>query len=186
MSKLFELAMPKEIRCKRINLICRTHDYDNQMFHVLNRNREYLKKYLRWLDKNKTFEDTINTTSNMINKWNNLEQFNYLIIDKKGNLLGAIGIANINNLDRHIEFGYWLSQEKTGFGYMSEALKKLEKILFAKKIRRLEIECAINNKPSMNVAVRNGYERECIKKEYFNLNGVFEDAIVYIKMNPKR
>lgn len=47
---------------------------------------------------------------------------------------------------------------------MSEALKKLEQILFARKIRRLEIECVVSNQLSANVALRNGYEKECIKK----------------------
>lgn len=186
MSKTVELCMPKEIRCKRINLVCRTHDYDKQMCGILNKNRKYLKKYLRWLGKNKTLSDTINTTSNMLGKFEDKQQFNYLIIDKKGNLLGAVGITNINNLDRHVEFGYWLSQDKAGYGYMSEALGKLEQILFAKKIRRLEIECAATNEASKNVALRNGYERECIKKEYFNIDGMFEDAVVYVKLNPKR
>lgn len=48
---------------------------------------------------------------------------------------------------------------------MSEALKKLEQLLFARKIRRLEIECVVSNQPSANVALRNGYEKECIKNE---------------------
>lgn len=186
MRKTTELSMPEEIKCKRINLVCRNHDYDRQICSILNKNRDYLKKYLRWLDRNKTLADTINTTSNMMTKWQSKQQFNYLITDKKGTILGAVGVANINNLDRHVEFGYWLCRDKTGCGYMGEALKKLEQVLFAKKIRRLEIECAATNKPSINVAVRNGYELECTKKEYFNLNGVFEDALVYIKMNPER
>ncbi len=186
MPKNNDLQMPEEIRCKRINLVQRNHDYDRQMYHLLNPNRAYLKKYLRWLDKNKTFEDTVATTSDMLEKWCRGQQFNYLITDKKGKLLGAIGIGKINNLDRHVEFGYWLSQDQNGHGYMSEALKKLEQILFARKIRRLEIECVVSNQLSANVALRNGYEKECIKKEYFNINGIFEDAAVYVKMNPRR
>ena len=55
MPKNNDLQMPEEIRCKRINLVQRNHDYDWQMYHLLNPNRAYLKKYLRWLDKNKTF-----------------------------------------------------------------------------------------------------------------------------------
>ena len=37
----------------------------------------FLKQYLRWLDKNKTLQDTINTTSNMMSKWAEKQQFNY-------------------------------------------------------------------------------------------------------------
>lgn len=85
MPKNNDLQMPEEIRCKRINLVQRNHDYDRQMYHLLNSNRAYLKKYLRWLDKNKTFEDTVATTSDMLEKWCRGQQFNYLITDKKGN-----------------------------------------------------------------------------------------------------
>lgn len=186
MRKIKELSMPEIIKCKRINIVARSHLYDKQMYYLLNENRNYLKKYLRWLDNNKTFADTVRTTSNMMSKWENKQQFNYLLTDKKNNVIGAIGVANIQNLDRHVELGYWLCQNKTGFGYMSEAVKKIEKVLFSKKIRRIEIECAITNIASNLVAQRCGYEQECIKKEYFNLNGKFEDAVAYVKMNPNR
>ena len=179
------LSMPEIIKCKRLTLVARNHEYDRQMFLLLNKNRAFLKKYLRWLDKNKTFQDTVNTTANMMSKWQNKEQFNYLLVDKKGVLLGAIGVANINNLDSHVEFGAWLSQDKTGFGYMTEAVCKLEKILFSKKINRIEIECAITNEASNSLAKRCGYEQECIKKRYYNLNGKFEDAVAYVKLNAK-
>lgn len=181
-----ELSLPEEIKGKKINLVRRTHKYDKQMCTLLNKNRRYLKKYLRWLDQNKTFNDTVRTTSSMMEKWDQKLQFNYLIVDKKDELLGAIGVANINMLDRHAEFGYWLREDKTGCGFMSEALQLLEKILFSQKIRRLEIECVVSNRPSINVAIRNGYVSEGYKKEYFYLNGIFEDAVVYVKMNPKR
>ncbi len=186
MSNIKELSMPEIIKCKRINLITRTHLYDKQMALLLNKNRSFLKQYLRWLDKNKTLQDTINTTTNMMQKWTEKQQFNYLITDKKNNVIGAIGVANINNLDSHVELGYWLCEDKTGMGFMSEAIRKIEQVLFSKKIRRIEIECAITNVASNSVAKRCGFEKECIKKEYFNLNGKFEDAVVYIKMNPNR
>lgn len=43
MPKNNDLQMPEEIRCKRINLVQRNHDYDRQMYHLLNPNRAYLK-----------------------------------------------------------------------------------------------------------------------------------------------
>ena len=51
-----------------------------------------------------------------------------LITDKKTNVIGAIGVANINNLDSHVELGYWLCEDKTGLGFMSEAIRKIEKV----------------------------------------------------------
>lgn len=68
---------------------------------------------------------------------------------------------------------------------MTEAICKLEKILFSKKINRIEIECAITNTASNSLAKRCGYEQECVKKDYFNINGKFEDAVAYVKLNPK-
>ena len=109
-----------------------------------------------------------------------------MLIDKQDYIIGAIGVANINNLDSHVELGYWLCQNKTGCGYMTEAVNRIEQVLFSKKIRRIEIECAITNTPSNSLAKRCGFQKECVKKEYFNINGKFEDAVVYIKMNPNR
>lgn len=186
MNKTAELTLPQEIKGKRINLVWRTHKYDKQMLFIVNRNRVFLKKYLRWLDNNKNMQDTIKTTSAMMDKWNNKTQYNYLITDKNDELIGAIGVANINMLDKHVELGYWLRQDKCGHGFMSEAVALLEKALFARKIRRIEIECVTSNQPSINVAIRNGYVKECLKKEYFYLNGIYEDAFMFVKMNPKR
>ena len=83
MRNIKELSMSQIIKCKRINLIKRTHLYDKTMAQLLNKNRSFLKQYLRWLDKNKTLQDTINTTSNMMQKWDEKQQFNYLLVDKK-------------------------------------------------------------------------------------------------------
>jgi RimJ/RimL family protein N-acetyltransferase len=45
---------------------------------------------------------------------------------------------------------------------------------------------AITNTASNSLVKRCGFQKECVKKEYVNINGKFEDAIVYIKMNPNR
>ena len=44
---------------------------------------------------------------------------------------------------------------------------------------------AITNTASNSLAKRCGYEQECVKKDYFNINGKFEDAVAYVKLNPK-
>ena len=51
---------------------------------------------------------------------------------------------------------------------------------------RIDIKLPSKMKFTPITAVVINPRTECIKKEYFNINGKFEDAVVYIKMNPNR
>lgn len=81
------LKMPESIEGNIGNVIRRNHDYDNQMFNVIDKNRGYLREYLFWVDETKTIEDVKSSTEKFIENWNNGENFAYIITDKKTTLL---------------------------------------------------------------------------------------------------
>lgn len=177
-----EFDLPEVIETDRLRLIRRNHDYDKEMLQVLDDNRDFLRRYLFWVDKNKTLEDVIGATDMFDKQWVEHEEQALLILDQQsGALWGCIGPHAIDFFNREAELGYWLREDKTGHGYMSEALKAVEEKLFAGGMRRLVICCDKENTASSAVAKRNGYHLEAVRKERLYTYGEFHDEEVYVK-----
>ena len=176
--------MPEFLEGQRICLKRRTHAYDEAMWKAIDDNREFLRRYLFWVDYNRSIRDVIKATDMFDNEWATHSEQAHLIIDKnRDELLGCIGIHKFDFANHCGEVGYWLREDKTGKGYLSEALKLTEDAAFANKIRRLTIRCDAENKASANVALRNGYELESVRKEFIFTYGEFHDEEVYVKIH---
>lgn len=167
---------------KFANAYRRDYKFDEDIFNIVDRNRNFLREYLLWVDKTKNLEDSKNATKNFIEKWNNKENFAYVITDKSDKPVGSIDIQEIDLLNRSVKFGYFLGKEATGNGYVSDILKELEDFLFEKGFVRLQIECAKDNLPSNAVAVRNGYKLEGTHEKALNIYEIFHDKNIYAKI----
>lgn len=177
--------LPERIVTDRLILLRRNHKYDEEMLQVLNDNRDFLRRYLFWVDKNKTLEDVIAATDMFDKEWVEHEEQALLILDKQnGELLGCIGSHAIDFFNREAELGYWLREDKTGCGYMSEAVRAVEERLFTGGMRRLVICCDKENKDSSAVAKRNGYILEAVRRGRLYTYGDFHDEEVYVKFAP--
>ncbi len=169
---------------KNVRLLRREHSFDGEMWQTVNQNRDFLRQYLFWVDKTKSFDDVSAATKKFAQGWAEQRKFAYVILDKhSGRLLGSIDIHDIDLTNRIAAIGYWLRKDKTGFGYMSDAVQTLEKAVFAKGVRRLEITCDSKNRASAGVAMRNGYEYEGTQREVIYTYGEFHDREIYVKFN---
>ena len=175
--------LPEIIEGTNVVLYKRDHNYDNEMWLAIDSNRNFLRPYLMWVDKTDCFDSVTNATKHFNLAWASQAKFAYVIADKcSKKLLGSIDIHNID-LDNHsAEIGYWLKEDKTGYGYVSDALKQLEKCAFDAKINRLVITCDSRNRASANVAIRNGYKFESTNRKAIFAYGNFYDREVYAKL----
>lgn len=178
------LKLPEKIECKTINLVRRNHHLDEQMLMSINNNRKFLRKFLYWVDSSKTIDDIKASTDMFIDNWNKGENYAYIITDKDNNLIGSIDFHAIDYKNHNGEFGYWLAEQKTGKGYISEALKSLENILLQKGFVRLIIKCDIENIASNKVAERNGYAFEGTAKKDTLAYGEYRSMNIYAKIKP--
>lgn len=177
-------TLEERLNGQNIILLKRSHEFDQEMWHAIDENREFLRPYLFWVDGTRSLDDVATVTKNFGKTWAAQTQFAYNVIDKhSGKLLGAIDIHDIDLTNHIASIGYWLRKDKTGFGYMSDAVKTIESAAFAKNIRRLEISCDSLNRASANVALRNGYEYECTQKEVIFTYGEFHNREIYVKFN---
>ncbi len=177
--------MPELISDNIIELHARiNHNYDGDHLSQINQNRDFLRKYLLWVDKTTSLNDCSSATEMFIEEWKNSKIFCYSIILKSSNkAIGSIDIHNINKDNYKAEIGYWLAQQENNKGYMSRAVKLIEKEAFKIGFHRLEIEIQKDNLPSIRVAERNNYELEGIHKHALYKYGQFYDKLIFAKIN---
>ncbi len=106
-------------------------------------------------------------------------------IEFNGQLAGMIGLVPQNDVYRRTaEVGYWIGEIYWGRGIASKALELITKYGFdVLKFARLHTGVFENNKASMRVLEKNGYNFEGIFTKNIFKNGKFLDEYRYGKIN---
>ena len=127
-----------------------------ELFLLINKNKEYLNKYLKWVDNIKTEEDEIN----FINSRNILFSDTFCItLNKKNNnvrnsnsIIGCIDLHNYNKDNSSIDIGYWIDKDQEGNGYVTKSCQKIIEYVFNElKIQTIIIVADITNTKSINI-----------------------------------
>lgn len=130
------------------------------LYSLVEKNRNYLRQWLQWLDETKSVEDTKKFIINTQKKFTSGEAV-YFGIWYKNKLVGTIGFIYIHQINRKASIGYWLDQKHQGLGIITTACKLLIDYGFEQRnLNRVEISCAAENKKSCNVAERLGFKQE--------------------------
>lgn len=126
-------------------------------------------------------------------EWRQGEGYNFLIFkrhdhaeDGVGALVGGI---SLNSIERGIAqmgtLGYWMGQPHAGQGFMSEAAKLVCHFAFETlMLHRLQASCLPHNQPSINLLRRLGFEEEGYAKSYLQINGKWEDHLLWARLRP--
>ena len=143
------------------------------MFNVVDENRNHLEPWFPWPNLTQKVEDSLKylfDKEKETKKGSKVEYGLYLT----NQYIGNISIFNISEKKKSAEIGYWLSSSYTRQGYMTEAVRILEKEAFENMdINRIQIRCDERNKASFGVAKKCDYKyegklREDDFSEYFN------------------
>lgn len=157
------------------------------IFNTIDNQREYLGKWLPFVESTKELSDTEKFTESVINAPE--DRFEYIFtIRKQNNFIGLTGFKDTDKLNKKTEIGYWLSERYQKQGIVTRAVDKLCDFAFDQKgINRIQIKCAVGNTPSMNVAKRLGFKREGIERDGELLTGnIFTDLTVLSKLKNDR
>jgi RimJ/RimL family protein N-acetyltransferase len=112
----------------------------------------------------------------------------YAIWTKDGQFIGASDFHSVDYSLHSAEIGYWLDKKQVGKGYITEAVKALENEFFNRGFNRLVIMMDTENTASENVAIRCGYTKEGIMREW-HYNPTFKsyrDMFLYSKLKSER
>ena len=148
-------------------------------FRVIDANRDYLRKWLPWVDDTKSQGDTEKVFADWDEKYKQKSDYVFgIFVD--GGYIGNMGLHDINRHNNSAIIGYWLSKEMQGRGIMTDCVRALTNFgLHTVGLNRINIHCAIENKKSRAIPERLGYVQEGIIQDGERLYGIFQDMALY-------
>ncbi|MCF6344798.1 MAG: GNAT family N-acetyltransferase [Devosiaceae bacterium] len=107
----------------------------------------------------------------------------FIFLQNKGikTLVGAISLSNIRyNAARHVTLGYWVSEEESNKGIISKSVKLILPFIFnSLQLVRVHAACLPHNIASRKLLEKNGFEEEGYSKDYLQINGIWQDHVLY-------
>lgn len=162
-----------------ITLCLPTVDEAETLFALVDKNRDHLREFLGWVDGSKKVADTRQFIEEGLSQWLNLSSL-HLSIWKRDQLIGAVGLHNIDFLNHSTSAGYWLDKEHEGQGIMTKSVKTLIDYAFQiLNLHRIEIRCAVHNIQSQKIPERFGFQKEGVVREAIHHYGEYFDAYLY-------
>jgi len=148
-------------------------------FDILSRHRS---KMLKW----SAFASTIKTTKDA-DRWikeiyffnQGGQKFNAIIISED-QFAGMIALHRIDKMNKRAEIGYWISHDHQRKKLISKVINPFLSYVFSNyPINRIDLIVAVENIKSISVAERAGFIKEGMLKEYFIINEICYDALIF-------
>ncbi len=101
-------------------------------------------------------------------------------------IIGTFAFSNIQRgAFQSCFLGYKMDHQETKKGYMTEALRKGIAIIYDNyHLHRIEANIMPRNTTSIKLVEKLGFKNEGISKKYLKINGIWEDHIHMVKLNP--
>lgn len=154
-------------------------DFAQALFQIVDNQREYLGKWLPWVEKTKDEKDSLEFLKSSILFNIGGQKLTTFIFYKKS-LTGSIAFVNINKRNRAAEIGYWLSENMQGKGIMTQSCERLIRYGFEKmNLHRMEINIATENLKSLAIPRKLNFHYEGTIRESLFFNNKFYDGEKY-------
>jgi len=152
------------------------------IFETLDRDRDYLKTWLPFIEHTHQVSDTEKFLQSLSNQ-SEYPKNEIFSIWHNEEFAGLIGFNDIDWLNRKAEIGYWLVQKMQGHGIVTKCAAKLIQYAFQKlKLNRIQIKVAVGNAKSAAIPKRLGFVFEGIERNgEFHTNTYF-DLEVYSRL----
>ncbi|CAI6278139.1 N-acetyltransferase [Bacillus subtilis] len=171
---MFTVNVNNKVKLKLLDL-----DDRDALFRLVDNNRNYLKKWLPWVDsvQTKTVYDGI--IRSWAKEYIEKESLNLGILYNE-KIVGMISLHEIDFGNRKTSIGYWIEEQSQGKGIVTNCLKFLIDYAFSKlKLNRIEIRCNPENTKSIQIPIALGFEKEGVLRNSEYLNGKSQDLVVF-------
>ena len=163
------------------SLLIRSWEGDDasELFELVEKNREILKKWLHWIPEVKTEKDSKKFIVDSKKDYEKLEAFE-MGLWENGKLIGCLGIHGVDKQNRKASLGYWLSKDSQGKGIMTKSLRRLVRFGFEElDLNRIDLLAGAGNAKSRAIAKRLGFSEEGILRDYEYVEQHFINLVVY-------
>ena len=154
-------------------------DDAEELFDVVDANREHLRQWLPWLDANTEVEHTRQFIKSGLDQYARNEGFVCAIL-RSERIVGVVGYHPIRQANSSVEIGYWLSREAVGKGIVTRCCRVLVDHAFTKLgLNRVTIPAAVGNSRSRAIPERLGFRTERIIRDAEWLYDHYVDHVLY-------
>jgi ribosomal-protein-serine acetyltransferase len=150
----------------------------DELFALIDRNREYLRQWMPWVDGTKIPDDTLAYRKQSLHQF--AEDGTIPAgIWHDGNLVGTIGLHSVGYKCK--EIGYWIGEEYQGKGIVTAACRALINHAFNELgINRIGIRVQPSNNRSRAIPERLGFMCEgTLRQVAVNADSKFVDLVMY-------
>ena len=170
----FHLQVAPDIALRQVQLA----DAD-ALFALTERNRDYLREWLPWVDNSNSVDDTRNFIVGALAQFEAGRGPNAAIwVD--GAIAGSIGCHPIDWANRSCSIGYCIDAGQQRKGIVSRSTERLIDYLFGEmRLHRVVIQCGTGNHKSCAVPRRLGFTREGVLWEAEWVSGRWVDLVVW-------
>lgn len=166
------IKINKNLYLRRIS-----HQDAEDIFDLIDNNREHLGFWLPFVETTHTAENTHAFIDQLQKPCSREMVFS---ICQEGAITGLIGFKDIDRANRRLEIGYWISKDNEGKGIVTDSCRSLIDKAFRKlNMNRIQIKCGVGNNRSSNVPKRLGFQFEGIEREGEKHKNRYIDLEVY-------
>ena len=103
-------------------------------------------------------------------------------------LVGGLTLANIRRgCAQACSLGYWMGAAYARQGHMTAAVNSVVPFAFGTlKLHRIEAACIPANVASVRLLEKTGFQREGFARQYLCIDGVWQDHLLYAKLESDR
>ncbi len=171
---MFEHSIDTDLKLRTLR-----EDDAEELFRVVDANREHLRQWLPWLDANTEVEHTRQFINGTVDQHARDEGFVCAIL-LSGRIAGVVGYHPIKRANQSVEIGYWLSREAVGKGIMTRCCRVLIDHAYTELgLNRVTIPAAVGNSRSRAIPERLGFRQEGIIQDAEWLYDHYVDHVLY-------
>lgn len=160
--------------------------YAEELFELTDKNRDFLKQWLPWLDTATKSSDTKEFIEDQLLRYQRGEAL-HITIFYRDKIAGVLGYNRIDRLNDTGHIGYWLARDYNGKGIMTASVKDLIEVGFDYySLNRVEIHCAVYNHKSRAIPERLGFQQEGIIRSAEKVYGKYLDHVIYSLLKQER
>jgi ribosomal-protein-serine acetyltransferase len=148
-------------------------------FAVVDRHRDYLRRWLPWVDGTRSAEDVLQFIGRTLDEFEtNRNPQAGIWVD--GVLSGSMGCHPIDWAHRNSSIGYWIRPDLQGRGIVTQCCEVMLDHLFKELgLHRVEIRCGTGNTRSCAVPARLGFTREGVAREAEWVSDRWIDLVIW-------
>lgn len=151
----------------------------DDLFSLTDRSRDYLQKWLSWLEGTTSVEDSLQYIKHTFYAYNNRQGVHAGIFYHE-ELVGVVAFHRLDYTNRIGTIGYWLGEEFQGKGIMTDAVASIVTYGFEDlRLNRIEIRVAPENTASRAIPERLRFTKEGRLRQAERLYDTYVDHIIY-------